>query len=111
MVKTLLQKVLADEFTRDREVIVDYVEIPPNTTMDRHMHPGEELHYYLEGEVELVIDGLPAIKGTPGSVAHVPFKKMHTVITREKGVKLVVFRLHMKGEPVRYLEKDGAKGK
>jgi quercetin dioxygenase-like cupin family protein len=111
MVDTKFQKALADEFTRDREVIVDYVELPPNTTMDRHYHPGEEFHYYLEGEVDLMIDGLPAITGRPGTVAHVPFKKMHTVITRAKGAKIVVFRVHLKGEPVRYLEQNGAKVK
>ena len=111
MISNLLQQTMADEFTPGREVLVDLVEIPPNTTMDRHWHPGEEFHYYLEGEIDLVIDGSPTIKGTPGKVAHVPFKKMHTVITRAKGGKVLVFRVHMKGEPVRFLEKDGKAGK
>ena len=105
MIKTLLQKALADEFTRDREVLVDYVEVPPNTTMAWHSHPGEEFHYYLEGEVELAFEGSPSIMGAPGMVAHVPYKKVHTVITREKGVKVLVFRVHTKGEPVRYPKK------
>ena len=110
MINTLLKKALAEEFTPGREVVIDYVEVPPNTTMDRHWHPGEEFHYYVEGQVELAIDGAPPIIGKPGMVAHVPYKAMHTVITREKGVKLLVFRVHMKGEPVRFLEKDaGAK--
>jgi quercetin dioxygenase-like cupin family protein len=100
-IETLLEKMMADEFMRDREVIVQLVEVPPNTTMDWHSHPGEEFHYYLEGEVELAFDGAPSIQGKPGKVAHVPYKKVHTVITREKGVKLVVFRVHTKGQPVR----------
>ena len=70
--------------------------------MDWHSHPGEEFHYYLEGEVELAFDGSPSIMATPGMVAHVPYKKVHTVITRGKGVKVLVFRVHTKGEPVRY---------
>ena len=111
MIENLLHQALADAFTPGREVLVDLVEIPPNTTMDRHWHPGEEFHYYLEGEVDLVIDGSPPFKGTPGTVAHVPFRKMHTVITREKGGKVLVLRVHIKGEPVRYLEKDGTTGK
>lgn len=102
--ENLLQKPLSDEFTPGREIIVSYVEIPPNTTMDRHWHPGEEFHYYLEGEVEIAIDGEPSIIGTPGTVGHVPFKKMHTAITSKKGAKILVFRVHTKGEPVRYLE-------
>lgn len=105
--ENLLQKPLADEFTPGREVVVSYVEIPPNTTMDRHWHPGEEFHYYLEGEVEIAIDGEPSIIGWPGRVGHVPFKKMHTAITGKEGVKLLVFRVHTKDEPVRYLEKGG----
>ena len=111
MIRNLMQKVMADEFTPGREVFVDLVNLPPHTTMDRHFHPGEEFHYYLEGEVDLLIDGSPPIKGTAGTVAHVPFRKMHTVVTREKGVKALVFRVHLKGEPVRYLEKDGKKGR
>lgn len=105
--ENLMRQALADEFTPGREVIVSYVEIPPNTTMDRHWHPGEEFHYYLEGEVEIVIDGRPSITGTPGTVGHVPFRAMHTAITGEKGARILVFRLHTEGEPVRILEKGG----
>lgn len=105
--ENLLQKPLADEFTPGREIVVSYVEIPPNTTLDRHWHPGEEFHYYLEGEVEIAIDGEASISGTPGTVGHVPFKKTHTAITGEKAAKLLVFRVHTEGEPVRYLEKGG----
>jgi quercetin dioxygenase-like cupin family protein len=108
--KTLLQTVLAEEFTPNREVLVDLVEIAPNTTLDRHWHPGEEFHYYLEGDVEIRIDGEPAIIGKPGTVGHVPFKKLHTVVAGSKGAKLLVFRIHKQGEPMRYLEKeDGGK--
>ena len=105
--ENLLQQALADEFAPGREIIVSLVEIPPNMTMDRHWHPGEEFHYYLEGEVEIVIDGETSIIGTPGTVGHVPFKKMHTAITGDKGAKILVFRVHSEGKPVRYLEKGG----
>ena len=105
--ENLLQQSLADEFTPGREVVVSYVEIPPNTTMDRHWHPGEEFHYYLEGEVEIAIDGETSIIGTPGTVGHVPFKTMHTAIAGEKGAKILVFRVHTEGKPVRYLEEGG----
>jgi len=106
--ENLMQQALAEEFTPGREVVVSYVEIPPNTTMERHWHPGEEFHYYLEGEVEVAIDGEPSIMGTPGKVGHVPFKKMHTAITKGQAAKILVFRVHTQGEPVRYLEKGGS---
>jgi len=109
-VQTLMQTALAEEFTPGREVLVDFVEIPPNTTLDRHWHPGEEFHYYLEGEVEIKIDGEPAVKGKPGTVGHVPYKKWHLAVAGEKGAKILVFRVHTKGEPWRYLEEEGAAG-
>jgi quercetin dioxygenase-like cupin family protein len=105
--ENLLQQALADEFVPGREIVVSYVEIPPNSTMDQHWHPGEEFHYYLEGEVEIVIDGQESIMGTPGTVGHVPFKAMHTAMTGEKGARILVFRVHTEGEPVRYLEDGG----
>lgn len=102
---TELQKVrLADEFTPGREIVVNVLEIPPHTTLERHYHPGEEFHYYLEGEVEIAIDGQPSIIGTPGTTGHVPYRALHTAITREKPAKVLVFRVHTAGEPVRYLE-------
>lgn len=107
-IENLFQKALAEEFSRGREIIVSYVEIPPNTTMDRHWHPGEEFQYYLEGKAELMVDGESSFTATPGRVGHVPFKKMHTLVTKTEGLKVVVFRVHTKGEPVRYLEKGGS---
>ncbi len=105
--ENLLQQALTDDFTPDREIVVSYVEIPPHMTMDRHWHPGEEFHYYLEGRVEIAIDGQPSIVGTPGKVGHVPYRAMHTAITGPEGARLLVFRVHTKGEPVRILEGGG----
>ena len=110
-VKTLMQLPLAKEFTPDREVLVDLVEIPPKTAMDRHWHPGEEFHYYLEGNVEIQFDAEPSIQGTPGTVGHVPFKKWHKAVAGEKGAKILVFRVHTKGEPWRYLDEKKAGGR
>jgi quercetin dioxygenase-like cupin family protein len=107
-VVTLMKRALERDFTPNREVLVDLVEIPPNTTLDRHWHPGEEFHYYLEGEVEIAIDGEPSIKGKPGTVGHVPYRKLHTAITGDGGAKILVFRVHSKGEPMRYLEGEGS---
>lgn len=106
-IENLFQKALAKEFTAGREVIVSLVEVPPNTTLERHWHPGEEFHYCLEGEIELVVDGHTTVLETPGKVSHVPYKRMHTAVTKTKGAKLLVFRVHTEGEPVRYLEKGG----
>ena len=49
-VTNLLTVALSTGFTPDREVLIDVVEIPPNQKLDWHRHPGEEFHYYLEGD-------------------------------------------------------------
>lgn len=103
-VKNLLQAALAEEFTPGREILVDIVEIPPHAELERHWHPGEEFHYYLEGDARIEIEGEPVIEGKPGTVGHVPFKKRHRAVAGEKGAKVVVFRVHTKGEPWRYVD-------
>ena len=105
-IENLLLESLSKEFTPDREVRIDLVEFPPDTALGWHWHPGEEFHYYLEGEVELQIEGQPSIFGKPGTVGHVPFKTRHQAVTHEKGAKVLVFRVHSKGEPWKYDEND-----
>jgi quercetin dioxygenase-like cupin family protein len=48
-VTNLLREELATDFTPDREVLVDLVEIPSNQELDWHWHPGEEVHCYSKG--------------------------------------------------------------
>lgn len=108
-VTNLLHDSLSEEFTPGREVLVDLVEIPPNATLDRHWHPGEEFHYYLEGEPEIEIDGKmnrPAL----GTVGHVPFRTFHRAGAGKSGATILVFRVHTKGAPWRYLEDDDHEG-
>ena len=45
------------------EVIVSRVTIPPNTSLPRHWHPGEEFAYVLEGTVTLWQKGKEDIEG------------------------------------------------
>jgi quercetin dioxygenase-like cupin family protein len=107
-VSNLTQVSLAEEFTPGREILVDLVQIAPNSSLDRHWHPGEEFHYYMEGSVEIQLDGEPSIMGKPGGVGHVPFRHWHRAIAGKRGAKILVFRVHTKGEPWRYVEKDSA---
>lgn len=105
-IKNLLLESLAQEFIPDREVRIDIVEFPPDTALGWHWHPGEEFHYYLEGEVEIQIEGQPSIIGKPGMVGHVPFKTRHQAVTHEKGAKVLVFRVHTKGEPWKHDDEE-----
>jgi quercetin dioxygenase-like cupin family protein len=106
-VKNLMIQALDPKFTPGREVLVDDVRIPPNTALERHWHPGEEFHVYLEGEVEIQIEGLPSIHGVPGAVGHVPFRKPHRAVAGAQGARILVFRVHTAGEPWRYAAPEG----
>ena len=104
--ETLLHQQLNDDFTKGREVVVSYVSIPPETTLPKHWHPGEEFIYCLEGEFELLIDGQDPIAAKAGDVLHVPYKAKHTAVTSAAGGNAVVFRVHTKGEPERILVEE-----
>jgi len=101
-VTNLFETELDRQFTPDREVRVDLVELPPGGRLERHWHPGEEFHYYLEGDVEIRIDVDSSIMGKAGKVGHVPFKRLHEAVAGPQGAKVLVFRVHTKGEPWRY---------
>ncbi len=105
----LLRQALSDEFAPGKEVYVDYLKIPSNTTLERHWHPGEVFVYCLEGDGKIMIDGQPPLIGRPGMVMHVPFEKMHFGVSGDAGLKLLIFRVHEENEPIRYLEGEGPK--
>ena len=105
-VRTLITAALDPEFVRDRDVLVDLVVIPPNTTLDRHWHPGEEFQYYLEGDLTVEIEGKPPYEAKAGAVGHIPYRTTHTVRTGAAGAKVLVFRVHTRGLPTRYAEHE-----
>jgi quercetin dioxygenase-like cupin family protein len=103
-VTNLLAVALAPAFTPGREILIDLVEIPPNQRLDWHWHPGEEFHYYLEGNAVIERADAPPIIGRPGTVGHVAFKQRHQATAGDEGAKVLVFRVHTQGEPWRYLD-------
>ncbi len=109
-VTNLLQSSLSERFTPGREVLVDLVEIPPDSQLDRHWHPGEEFHYYLEGDPEITIEGKSLTRPALGTVGHVPFETFHRAGAGKAGAKILVFRVHTKGKPWRYLEGERDEG-
>ena len=89
------------EGVKGTEVIVSRVDIPPHTTLPKHWHPGEEFAYILEGSVTLWQKGKKEEMGVAGEAMKVPLKQIHTAITGKDGVRLVIFRVHEKGQPER----------
>lgn len=109
-VTNLLHESLSERFTPGREVLVDLVDIPPDSRLDAHWHPGEEFHYYLEGDPEISIEGRGTTHPALGTVGHVPFETMHRAAAGKAGARILVFRVHTRGEPWRYLEDEQRDG-
>ena len=84
------------------EIVVSHLEVPPNTTLPTHYHPGEEFVYVLEGSGELYIDNKTIVLKA-GDLYKVPFEKVHSFSTLEDQAKAVVFRVHTEGQPDRIL--------
>ena len=91
------------ELAEGIEVIISYVEIPKATTLPYHYHPGEEFAYILEGSGELLLEDQTKIPLKAGEAGKVPLKHTHSFSTLNEGAKLVVFRVHEKGQPDRVL--------
>ena len=103
--ENLLRAVL--EGVDDTEVLVSRVVIPPHTELPRHWHPGEEFAYVIDGSVTLWKDGEEDVVMEAGDVGKVPLRKVHTAITGNEGCELIVFRVHVSGEPERVLVEEG----
>ena len=84
------------------EVIVSKVYIPANTSLPRHWHPGEEFVYIMEGTATFWQEGKDDMTVSTGEVVKVPIKQVHTAITGDQGVTVLVFRVHEQGKPERY---------
>jgi len=85
------------------EIVVSHVVIPANTTLPIHWHPGEEFVYVLEGSEVLWQKDKPDVHLKKGDVFKVPLEQIHTAKTGEEGVTMLVFRVHVTGQPVRII--------
>ena len=56
-----------------------------------HWHPGEEFAYVLGGSLILHQEGEKDIKYSKGDVGVVPFKKVHTIETKDEAVPYSCF--------------------
>jgi quercetin dioxygenase-like cupin family protein len=86
-----------------KEIIVSRVSLPPHTELPWHWHPGEEFFYVIEGSVTLKRRGEPDLPAGAGDAQNIAAQVIHTGSTGEQGAELVIFRVHVVGEPERYL--------
>jgi quercetin dioxygenase-like cupin family protein len=98
-VRTELKR--ADLTGKDMDVIVTVVEVPPGETLARHIHPGEEAVYVLEGATLGLPDGTQrpfptgAVTINTRDVPHAGFK-----IVGDKTLKMLTVHIVDKGKPV-----------
>ena len=90
------------------EVVVSHCTFPPNFSLPKHWHPGEEFLYVLVGKVTLWLDGKDAKTVSAGEALKVPYKIVHTASTGDEGVTLIAFRVHEQGQPERILVEEAA---
>jgi quercetin dioxygenase-like cupin family protein len=56
----------ADLSTPGREAVMAIAEFPPNAVAPRHVHPGEEMGYVLEGTAVLEVEGKAPVTARAG---------------------------------------------
>jgi quercetin dioxygenase-like cupin family protein len=83
------------------EVVVSHIVVPPNTMLPKHWHPGEEFVYILDGTGILWQEGKEDVVLKKGDAYKVPYKQVHTAITKDESATILVFRVHHEGQPVR----------
>jgi len=97
--RTVVHK--ADISVPGREAVIARVQIAPDARAGRHMHPGDEISYVVEGEGEILIEGQPPLKIKAGDGFVVPgFAKHDAHNTGAMPLKLVAVYVVEKGKPL-----------
>ena len=76
-----------------REVIQVRVDFEPGFTAAKHRHPGEEIVYVIEGELEYYVEGRPPKTYRKGEVLTVPAGAIHWVtnVGKDRGAELATY--------------------
>lgn len=99
LTRTLVGK--ADVSVPGREAVVARVEVAAGARAGRHTHPGDEISYLLEGEVELLVDGQPPRTIKAGESFVVPAGIVHDAHNASAAsARLVGVYVVEKGKPL-----------
>ncbi len=74
----------------DKVMVQVRAEFAETATSGRHTHPGEEIGYLLEGQLELKVDGQPTRILKPGDVFFIPAGVIHEGINTSSGTSKVI---------------------
>ena len=95
--RTPLQKL---DFPPGFNTVTAIAEVPAGGSAGRHIHPGAETGYVLEGELELVIDGKPPMKIKAGESYQIPEGAVHDAKAGDKPFKVLGVYVVKAGEPL-----------
>jgi quercetin dioxygenase-like cupin family protein len=76
--RTLLTK--ADVSVPGREADAMRAEIAPGASTGRHTHPGDEIDYVIQGQIEITFDGQPPHQLKPGDALVIPMGTVHNAV-------------------------------
>jgi quercetin dioxygenase-like cupin family protein len=85
-----------------KEAHVVLVEFEPGAVVGRHLHPGDELVYVLEGAIDLEVEGKRPVRLTAGEIYYQPPDQVHSArnaSATEKGRLLAIWIVD-KGRPL-----------
>ena len=88
------------------EVIISDVVLPAGKGLPLHVHPGEEFAYILDGSVIFTSGNKPDQTFKAGDVGTIPPETPHSIVSGPEGMRAIVFRVHVEGQPERRLVKD-----
>jgi quercetin dioxygenase-like cupin family protein len=84
-----------------RVAVQAMAEFDQGAAVGKHTHPGEELTYVLEGQIELRIDGQPPRTVKAGEVLFVPAGQVHDATNTGSGkARVLATYIVEKGKPV-----------
>lgn len=82
------------------EVVMVLIEVPANTRVGRHTHPGKVTGYVIDGPYTILIDGQPPRVLEANDSLEVPSGAVHDEFTTDQPAKLIGVFTVEKGKPL-----------
>ena len=82
------------------EVVMVLIEVPANTQVGRHTHPGKVAGYVVDGTYTIVIDGQPPRALKANDSLEIPIGAIHDEFTTDQPAKLIGVFTVEKGKPL-----------
>ena len=90
-----------DMSTSGTEMVQAHIDFEPGTAFGNHNHPGEEIIYVLEGELEYIVEGKSPVILKAGEVLFIPAGTIHSAknVGNIKASELATYIVE-KGKPL-----------